>query len=99
MESPMVMEAGEEVLQVLEVCEEKKEVIVTTIEEDSITNSPPVVSPGPGTKTSQVREGKIRKGFRYSVRVAFKLTSVTVGVLFLAVFANIFKISHLLRSY
>ena len=51
------MEAGDEVLQVLEVCEaveEIKEVIVTTTEEDSNTNSPPAVSCGPGTKTSQV---------------------------------------------
>ncbi|XP_044044173.1 vang-like protein 1 isoform X3 [Siniperca chuatsi] len=56
MQSPTVMEAGDEVLQVLEVCEtleEIKEVIVTTIEEDSNTNSPPVASCGPGTKTSQ----------------------------------------------
>lgn len=59
MQSPTVMEAGEEVLQVLEVCEtveEIKEVIVTTIGEDSITNSPPVASSGQGTKTSQVRQ-------------------------------------------
>ncbi len=60
MQSPTVMEAVDEVLQVLEVCEtveEIKEVIVTTIEEDSNTNSPPVASSGPGTKTSQVRRG------------------------------------------
>ncbi|XP_065807776.1 vang-like protein 1 isoform X3 [Labrus bergylta] len=57
MQSPTVMEAGEEeVLQVLEVCEdieETMEVIVTTIEEDFITNIPPVASSGPGTQTSQ----------------------------------------------
>lgn len=59
MQSPTVMEAGDEVLQVLEVCEnvkEIKEVIVTTIEEDSNTNSPPVASSGPGSKPSQVRQ-------------------------------------------
>lgn len=58
MQSPTVMEVGEEVLQVLEVCEtveEIKEVIVTTIEEDTNTNAPPVASSGPGTKPSQVR--------------------------------------------
>jgi len=58
MQSPTVMEAGEEVLQVLEVweaIEEIKEVVVATIEEDSNTNSPPVASCGLGTKTSQVR--------------------------------------------
>lgn len=58
MQSPTVMEAGDEVLQVLEVCEaieEIKEVIVTTVEEDSTTNSPLVASSGPGTKPSQVR--------------------------------------------
>ncbi|KAA8579522.1 hypothetical protein FQN60_006615 [Etheostoma spectabile] len=56
MQSPTVMEAGDEVLQMLEICEtieEIKEVIVTTIEEDSNTNSPPVSSSGPGTKPSQ----------------------------------------------
>ncbi|GLD64862.1 vang-like protein 1 isoform X3 [Lates japonicus] len=56
MQSPTVMEAGEEMLQVLEVCEtveEIKEVIVTTIEEDTNTNAPPVASSGPGTKPSQ----------------------------------------------
>ncbi|XP_051283968.1 vang-like protein 1 isoform X1 [Dicentrarchus labrax] len=68
MQSPTVMEAGDEVLhslpvmemgdvfQVLEVCEtveEIREVIVTTIEEDSNTNSPPVTSSGAGTKPSQ----------------------------------------------
>lgn len=71
MQSPTVMEAGDEVLhsppamemgdvfQVLEVCEtveEIREVIVTTIEEDSNTNSPPVTSSGAGTKPSQVRQ-------------------------------------------
>lgn len=58
MQSPTVMEAGDEVLQVLEVCEtveEIKEVIVTTIEDDSIANLPPVASSGSGTKPSQVR--------------------------------------------
>lgn len=58
MQSPTVMEAGDEVLQVLEVCEtveEIKEVIVTKIEDDSVTNLPPVASSGPGTKPSQVR--------------------------------------------
>ena len=59
MQSLTVMEAGDEVLQVLEVCEtveEIKEVIVTTTEEDSNnTTLPPVVSSGPGTKPSQVR--------------------------------------------
>lgn len=57
MQSPAVMEAGDEVLQVLEICEtieEIKEVIVTTVEEDSNTNSPPASGSGPGTKPSQV---------------------------------------------
>ena len=57
MQSPTAMEAAEEVLQVLELgefAEEIKEVIITTVEEDS-NNSPPVASSGPGTKTSQVR--------------------------------------------
>ncbi|KAI3365806.1 hypothetical protein L3Q82_000805 [Scortum barcoo] len=52
----MVMEAVDEVLQVLEVCttvEEVKEVIVTTAEEDSSTNLLSATSSGPGTKTSQ----------------------------------------------
>lgn len=58
MQSPTVMEAGDVVFQVLEVCEtveEIREVIVTTIEEDSNTNSPTVASSGPATKPSQVR--------------------------------------------
>ena len=58
MQSPTVMDAEEEeVLQVLEVCqtiEEFREVIVTTIEEDS-NDSPPVASSGTGTKPSQVK--------------------------------------------
>ena len=52
-----VMEVADLVLQVFEVyeaVEETKEVIVTTIEEDSNTNSTPVASCGPGTKPSQV---------------------------------------------
>lgn len=47
------MEAGEEVLRVLEVCEageQIQEVIVSPIEEDFLTNSPPVASWGPGVK-------------------------------------------------
>lgn len=59
MQSPTVMEAGDEVLQVLEDCEaleEIKEVIVTTTEENSNSNSPPVASCGAGTKPSQVRQ-------------------------------------------
>lgn len=61
-ESPTViaMEAGDEVLQVLEICEtveEIKEVIVTTIEGNSNNtfSHPVVTSSGPGTKPSQVR--------------------------------------------
>lgn len=57
MQSPSVMEAGEEVLQVLEVCdtaEEVKEVIVTTID-GSNTGSLPAACSGPATKPSQVR--------------------------------------------
>lgn len=57
MQTPAVLEAGD-VLQVLEVCEapeEIKEVIVTTLEEGSNTNSTPVTSCGAGTKPSQVR--------------------------------------------
>lgn len=53
------MEAEDEVLQVLEVCEaieEVKELIVTNLEEDCQTNSPPVASSAPGSKLSQVRE-------------------------------------------
>lgn len=56
MQSPSVIEAGEEVLQVLEVCdtaEEVKEVIVTTI--DSNTGSLPAACSGPATNPSQVR--------------------------------------------
>lgn len=59
MQSPTVMEAEDEVLQVLEVCEaieEVKELIVTNLEEDCQTNSPPVASSAPGSKLSQVRE-------------------------------------------
>lgn len=59
MQSPTVMEAEDEVLQVLEVCEaieEVKELIVTNLEEDWHTNSPPVESSAPGSKLSQVRE-------------------------------------------
>lgn len=59
MQSPTVIEVGDEVLQVLEVCdsvEEIKEVIVTTIEGDSNTNLLPVASSGPATKPSQVRQ-------------------------------------------
>lgn len=57
MQSPSVIEAGEEVLQVLEVCdaaEEVKEVIVTTID-DSNTSSLPAACSGPATTPSQVR--------------------------------------------
>lgn len=57
MQSPAVMEAGDEVLQVFEVCaaaEEIKEVIITTTEEDSNINSPPEINCGAETKTSQV---------------------------------------------
>lgn len=60
MQSPMVIEAGDEMLQVLEVCEpveERKEVIITTIERDSNTNLPSVASSGPSSKPSQVRQG------------------------------------------
>ncbi|KAF6715599.1 Vang-like protein 1 [Oryzias melastigma] len=46
------MEAGDQILQVLEVCEEITGVIVTT-EEDSNTNSPPLASCRSTTKTSQ----------------------------------------------
>nr|XP_040034838.1 vang-like protein 1 isoform X3 [Gasterosteus aculeatus aculeatus] len=56
MQAPAAMEAADEVLQVLDVCEaieETREVIVTTIEEDPIRNSPPVASCGAGTKPSQ----------------------------------------------
>ncbi len=59
MQSLTVMEAGQEVLQVLEVCEtveEIKEVIVTTTEDDPVTNLPPVASSGPETKSSQVKQ-------------------------------------------
>lgn len=55
-QAPPVME--DEVLQVLEVCkamEEIKQIIVTTVDEDSISNSPQAVaSPVPGSKLSQV---------------------------------------------
>lgn len=58
MQSPTAMEAEDEVLQVFEVCEtiqDKKEVIVATIERDINTNSFPVAGCGPGTKPSLVR--------------------------------------------
>lgn len=58
MQSPRVMEAGDEVLQVFELCEmigEEREVIVSTIEGDTNTNSAPVPGCGPGTKPSLVR--------------------------------------------
>lgn len=61
MQAPAAMEAADEVLQVLDVCEaieETREVIVTTIEEDPIRNSPPVASCGAGTKPSQVRRAR-----------------------------------------
>lgn len=57
MESPMVLEEGDEVLQVLEGCEtlgEIKEVIVTTVEENVNPFTSPVATYGPGTKPSQV---------------------------------------------
>lgn len=55
MQSPTVFEVGDEVLQVLEVCEpaeEIKEVIVTTGEANP--KSPTVASSGPSTKSNQV---------------------------------------------
>ncbi|MEQ2211767.1 hypothetical protein XENOCAPTIV_015047 [Xenoophorus captivus] len=54
--SPTVMEEGDEVLQVLEICEavdEIKEVIISTIEGQTLRNSPPVTSCGADSKTSQ----------------------------------------------
>lgn len=71
MQSPTVIEAGDEVLQVLEVCEpveEIKEVIVTTRGEDS--NPLPEASCGPAAKPSQVRQ-----------RLANMLTAASVTVL------------------
>lgn len=47
-----------EALRAAEVCEDIeaiKEVVVSTIEEEFHTSSPPVSSCGRGTKTSQVR--------------------------------------------
>lgn len=58
MQSPAALEAGDEVLQVLEVCEaveEAKEVIVTTVAEDANTDLLPGPSSGPSTQASQVR--------------------------------------------
>lgn len=60
MESSTAIEAGDELLQVLEICEaaeEIKEVIVTTVEGNSnnTASHPIVTSSGPGTKASQVR--------------------------------------------
>lgn len=55
MQSPTVFELGDEVLQVLEVCEpveEIKEVIVTTGELNPKT--PTVASSGPSTRSNQV---------------------------------------------
>lgn len=57
MQAPAVIDAGEvlQMLEVAEAAEEIKEVIVTTLEEGSNTNSTPVASCGAGTKPSQVR--------------------------------------------
>lgn len=52
--SPAVMEAGDELLHALHSIEDMKEIVVTTIEEDSDRTLPPV-SAGSGTKPSQVR--------------------------------------------
>jgi len=50
-----VMEAGDEVLEVCEAVQELRAVIVTNIDGDSITNSPPGAGSGAGAKPSQVR--------------------------------------------
>ncbi|TNN25157.1 hypothetical protein EYF80_064715 [Liparis tanakae] len=52
------MEAGDEVLQVLQVCEavqELRAVIVTNVDGDSMSSSPPGAGAGAGAKPSQVR--------------------------------------------
>lgn len=57
MQSPSVIEAGDEVLQVLEVCdtaEEAKEVIITTTDHSN-AGSLPAACFGPANKPSQVR--------------------------------------------
>lgn len=56
--SPAAMEEGDEVLQVVEICEaaeEMREVVISTIEGETRRNSGPVARCGPGSKTSQVR--------------------------------------------
>lgn len=52
-----------EAQEVLEDAAEKKEVFVSTIEEEFNTSSPPVSSCGQGTKTSQVRRTQLIKVF------------------------------------
>lgn len=53
------METTEDTLQIFTICEsveEKREVVTSAEEEDSVTNSPAVASSGPDSKPNRVRQ-------------------------------------------